>query len=148
MNYTYKSPQTKQEWQAYFDLRWRILRAPWQQARGSERDDLEASAYHVMAQDAGNNIIGTGRLHRVSERCAQIRYMAVAPDFRGRGIGSGLLAMLEQQAREWLCREIILNARTESLAFYAHHNYSVIGDAPLLFGVIAHKRMRKLLQAK
>ncbi|MEJ2362384.1 MAG: thioesterase, partial [Gammaproteobacteria bacterium] len=43
MNYTYKSPQTKQEWQAYFDLRWRILRAPWQQARGSERDDLEAS---------------------------------------------------------------------------------------------------------
>ena len=33
-------PRTTQEWESYFDLRWRVLREPWGQARGSERDDL------------------------------------------------------------------------------------------------------------
>jgi N-acetylglutamate synthase-like GNAT family acetyltransferase len=145
MNYTYKSPQTEQEWQAYFDLRWRILRAPWQQSRGSERDELEDSAYHVMAVNENGQVIGTGRLHLVNAHSAQIRYMAVAPAYRRQGIGSGLLDKLEQQARLLHCKEILLNARTDILTFYQNYSFSIIGDAPLLFGEIAHKRMHKKL---
>ena len=43
-----RSPATPDEWQRYYHLRWQILRAPWQQPPGSERDDLEAQAYHLM----------------------------------------------------------------------------------------------------
>jgi hypothetical protein len=30
-----QSPKSPDEWDAYFDLRWRILRQPWDQARWS-----------------------------------------------------------------------------------------------------------------
>lgn len=35
-----KSPQTRDEFFAYYDLRWQILLAPWNQPKGSEQDDL------------------------------------------------------------------------------------------------------------
>jgi len=34
-------PETAVDRERYFDLRWRVLREPWQQPRGSERDDRE-----------------------------------------------------------------------------------------------------------
>jgi GNAT superfamily N-acetyltransferase len=145
MGYTLKSPETEQEWHDYYQLRWQVLRAPWQQPLGSERDELENRAIHLMAIDDNHQRVGVGRIHRLSNISCQIRYMAVHPDFERKGIGSILLAGLEQQARDWRSREIVLNARTTCLVFYQKRNYKVIADAPTLFGSIVHKRMRKLL---
>ena len=145
MGVTYKSPESEQEWHDYFRLRWQILREPWQQPEGSECDELEGQAFHLMALDVNRNILGTGRLHRLSDSSAQIRYMAVDPQHQGKGIGSQLLRLLEDEAREWGCGEILLNARSVSLEFYLRHGYQVIGEAPMLFDSIAHQRMRKAL---
>jgi len=130
MTYFFQSPKSDQEWHDYYSLRWKMLRQPWQQPRGSEQDELE---------------VGVGRLHRNSIRQAQVRYMAVLPEHQGNGIGRQLLMQLEQQAHNWGSLEIILNARTTCLTFYLKQGYSVVGDADALFGSIAHKRMRKLL---
>lgn len=35
------TPQSSEDWQAYYQLRWQVLRAPWGEPRGSEQDDLE-----------------------------------------------------------------------------------------------------------
>lgn len=145
MHITYSTPKTEQEWQAYFTLRWQMLRAPWNQPQGSERDDLEATAYHVMATAENGEVIGCGRLHRIDAGGAQIRYMAVAPPLQGRGIGQAILNMLETRAKKWLCHEIILNARTSALNFYQANNYRINGEGPLLFNCIGHKRMQKHL---
>lgn len=148
MRYTFKSPETVQEWQAYYKLRWEILRAPLQQPRGSEQDELEATAYHVMAIDENGNVVGTGRLHLNDSHSAQIRYMAIKSENQRNGIGSRILALLETQARKWSCQEIVLNARATCLAFYENHNYRIVADAPHLFGKIAHKRMIKTLDSQ
>lgn len=145
MGYTFKSPESAQEWHDYFSLRWQILREPWQQPPGSERDELENEAFHVMALDDNHHTVGTGRLHRLSDTQAQIRYMAVHPLHQGKGVGRDLLIQLEIQACAWGCLEILLNARTAALEFYLHHNYQIIDEAPMLFGSIAHKRLRKLI---
>ena len=145
MGYTVKSPETTQDWQGYYQLRWQVLREPWQQPPGSERDELEDQAFHIMVVDDDRRILGTGRLHRLSETQAQIRYMAVHRQQQGKGIGRQLLRRLEEEAASWGCREIVLNARVVSVDFYLHQGYQIIGEAPLLFGSIAHKRMRKLL---
>jgi len=145
MTYFFQSPKSDQEWHDYYSLRWKMLRQPWQQPRGSEQDELEADAFHLMAQDVSGHIVGVGRLHRNSVSQAQVRYMAVLPEYQGKGIGRQLLMHLEQQARNWGSLEIILNARTTYLTFYLKQGYSVVGDADALFGSIAHKRMRKLL---
>jgi len=137
-------PGTPEELEAYYDLRWRLLRAPWGQPRGSERDALEAEALHVTAREDGR-LVGIGRLHRIDAATAQIRYMATLDAHRGRGVGTAVIARLEQLAREQGAHRIVLNARQSAVPFYAKLGYSVTGEAPTLFGAIEHVRMEKSL---
>lgn len=40
------TPQSSEDWQAYYQLRWQVLRAPWGEPRGSEQDDMEQDSEH------------------------------------------------------------------------------------------------------
>lgn len=139
------TPRSDAEFARYFELRWQLLRALWDQPRGSERDEFEAQAFHLQARDRAGTLIGVGRLHHRDERQGQIRYMAVVEAWRGRGVGRALLGRLEQQARDWGLAEIRLHAREPVVGFYAHQGYRVIGPSHTLFGVIAHTLMHKPL---
>ena len=37
----FRSPNTDLEFEAYYELRWRVLRKPWGQARGTEHDEYD-----------------------------------------------------------------------------------------------------------
>lgn len=139
------SPHTDEQWRDYYALRWQILRAPWQQAPGSERDEHEDAAWHVMAVNEQNDIIGVGRIHRLDEQHAQIRYMAIAEGCRGQGIGKAVLAALESKAHEWGVQTIMLNARSVVKDFYLAQGYEESGPGETLFGEITHTIMRKRL---
>jgi len=41
-----RSPKTDKEWVEYYDLRYRVLRQPWNQPIGSERNEGDASEQH------------------------------------------------------------------------------------------------------
>lgn len=138
-------PVSDADFERYFSLRWQLLRAPWNQPRGSERDEFEAAAFHLQVQDRNGSLIGIGRLHRIDDRRGQIRYMAVVDAWRGHGVGTTLLEALEQQARDWGLEEIRLHARQAAVDFYAHHGYSVVAPSHTLFGSIPHLLMRKPL---
>ena len=86
-----RSPSSPAEWDAYFDLRWRMLREPWSQPRGSERDSLDQSAFHLPIVDSDGSALACGRLHLNSPTEAQVRYMAVDENVQGRGYGSAIL---------------------------------------------------------
>jgi N-acetylglutamate synthase-like GNAT family acetyltransferase len=146
VTYTIKSPQTDIELQKYYDLRWRILRAPWQQLRGSERDEYETMAIHAIATDNTNNIVGVARLHQTDNSSAQIRYMAVECSSQKRGIGKALLHFLEEQAEVLGIRRINLNARENCVGFYIKQGYHITGPGPVLYGEIKHQKMQKLLR--
>ena len=88
-----RKPETKQEFKEYYDLRWRILRKPWNQPKGSEQDEMDRDSIHVMAV-MGNDVIGCGRGHFINPRQAQIRWMAVDEDFRRQGVGTKILNAL------------------------------------------------------
>ena len=36
-----RPPETAEEFDAYYNLRWMVLRAPWNQPTGSEKDEYE-----------------------------------------------------------------------------------------------------------
>ena len=116
MNVT--SPKTKREFERYYHLRWRILRAPWNQPTGSERDEFEDDAYHVMVCITGKIPVGIGRLHFNTADEAQIRYMAVEESQRRHGIGTAILDELESEAVRRNARSIMLNARKSVIPFY------------------------------
>src|SRR6266700_2721804 len=140
-----QSPRSLSESDAYFDLRWRILRQPWGQPRGSERDSEDDSAFHLLLVDAAGNPLACGRLHLAAPGEAQVRYMAVDEHARGCGYGSRILEALEAEARGRGVRKIVLNARDYAVEFYRKRGYDVIGDAETLFGVIRHLWMEKII---
>lgn len=140
-----RSPATAPEWTAYYALRWQVLRAPWQQPLGSERDALEPGAYHLAWFDPAGGALAVGRMHRLDARRGQIRYMAVEPASRGQGLGRAVLMCLEREARRRGIAELVLNARDCALDFYRSAGYEITGEGPLLFGSIPHRSLRKVL---
>ena len=138
------SPSCSEEFKAYYNLRWRILRKPWGQPEGSEKDTLENECIHVIAKD-GNNIIGIGRLQFNSEHEAQIRYMAIEPAYEKQGIGKAIVANLEEQAAKKYCETIMLDAREPATGFYEKLGYVKKEKTYLLFNCIQHFRMLKTL---
>src|SRR6267378_196383 len=96
-----RSPKSPDEWDTSFDLRWRILRGPWGQTRGSERDSMDDSAFHLLLLDSARKPLACGRLHFNAPDEAQVRFMAVDENARGRRYGSRILEGLEAEAARW-----------------------------------------------
>ncbi len=82
------TPTTDEELQAYFYFRWKMLREPWRMPEGSERDAYDVAAHHRMIIDAKGDPVAAGRLYLTPDNDGQIRYMAVAPQYRERGLGA------------------------------------------------------------
>ena len=145
MKYQVITPSSDQQWQAYYQLRYQVLRQPWGQPPGSERDDLEAESAHRMIVDADGAALAVGRLHLLPDGWCQVRYMAVAESARGQGLGALVLRALELQGVAWGCRRLTLNAREHALGFYQKLGYQAGAVLEPLYG-IAHQQMTKRLQ--
>ncbi len=146
MCFTIKQPQTEAEFKHYYHLRWLLLRAPWNQAEGSEVDEIEDRCFHVMAVDESNEVIGIARLQFNSNAEAQIRYMAVARAYEKKGIGSALIKTMEEHASYSNYQKIVLDARQPAVGFYQKLGYAVVEKSYLLFSEIQHFRMLKELE--
>ncbi|HRG57933.1 MAG TPA: GNAT family N-acetyltransferase [Bacteroidia bacterium] len=140
-----RTPANSIEWEGYFELRWNLLRAPWQQLKGSERDDLENhhDTFHAMAIDDLGKIYGVGRLQLLNSQQAQIRYMAVSIDAQGKGVGTYILEFLENIAKVKNIKEIKLQARENAIPFYQRNGYHVQEKTFLMYNDIQHYLMTK-----
>ena len=68
----------------------------------------------------------------------RLRGMAVADGWRGRGIGSLLLADVVGQVRESGGRLLWCNARTVALPFYLSHGFATVGEEFLVAHGVPH----------
>ncbi len=83
----------------------------------------------VVAEDASRAIVGCGALHVMWSDLAEIRTLAVHPAWRGRGVGSALLEMLVDRARELeLGRLFCLTFEVE---FFQRHGFRPIDGTPV-----------------
>lgn len=140
-----RSPKTVPEFERYYQLRWQILRKPWDQPLGSERDGLEQESIHRMIIDANDNVLAVGRLEKSSQFSGQIRFMAVNAKTQGQGLGQQIIVALEHQAQKLGITEVTLNAREDAIGFYQKLGYSLQGFSHLLFDEIKHFTMSKTL---
>lgn len=82
--------------------------------------------FHVAEADDGS-LIGCGALHVMWQDLAEIRTLAVARQWRGRGVGHALLEALTERARELgLSRLFCL---TFEVDFFAAHGWGTIDGA-------------------
>ena len=140
-----RAPENAAEFEQYYQLRWKILREPWQQLKGSEQDELESQSIHRLIINEKKHILAIGRLHFTGNGCAQIRYMAVDNNYSGQGLGRQIIESLEQAARRFGVNTIQLNAREAAKGFYLQLGYQGEKYSHTLFNNVKHIAMEKQL---
>lgn len=136
--------QSDEDLQKIFQLRYEVLRKPWNQSFESSFDEKDKFSTNVFIEK-DNQCIACGRLDILNTSTAQIRYMAVHLDYRGMGLGSKILSKLEELAKEKGISKIILHARENALDFYLLHSYQIVRPSQVLFNNIQHYLMEKTL---
>jgi predicted GNAT family N-acyltransferase len=143
-NFIIKPPETESDFEQYFQLRWKILRKPWHQKKGTEQDNDEKTSYHLMAIE-NNTVLGVARLQLITQNKAQLRYMAVENTHSGLGIGKAIVQSMENYALNNNIHSIMLHARENAVGFYEKLGYKIIEKSYLLFDSIQHYEMKKEL---
>lgn len=143
-NIIFRFPKSDIDFEKYYELRWRILRKPWGQPKGSEVNNRDGDAFHILAEK-DNKVIGVGCIHEIEDGVGQIRFMGVDDDYQKQGIGQAIVKLLEENAKNKNWNIVRLRARESAVNFYQNLDYKIIGDGELLFGVIKHKIMEKEL---
>ena len=138
-----KPPETPEEFERYRDLRWKILRAPYNQPKITEQDDAGTVDYPIMVCKDDGFPIGVGRAHFISEEEAQIRSISVEPEWEGKGIGTIVLKELEKIVSSKGARRIIIHARNSAIEFYRKNGYKEVEPSYTLFNEIEHTLMDK-----
>jgi predicted GNAT family N-acyltransferase len=139
-----RTPQTQREWEDYFDLRYRILREPLNQPRGSERNDGDATGIHFALYDKGV-LKAIARLDQQDAEVFQVRFVAVEKAEQGAGYGRKIMEATEEKTKELSGQKIILHARDYAVDFYLKLNYTLIEPSYKLFDVLQHFLMEKNL---
>lgn len=82
--------------------------------------------FRVVEDDAGE-LIGCGALHVMWEDLGEVRTLAAAGEWRGKGVGHAILEQIEADARQLgLTRLFCLTFETE---FFGRHGYAEIAEA-------------------
>jgi amino-acid N-acetyltransferase len=89
----------------------------------------EAIQEFRIAEDSAGNVIGCGALHVLWEDLAEVRTLAVTPEWLQKGVGHALLETLEQDAGSLgLSRLFCL---TFEVPFFTRHGFSRMLDEPI-----------------
>ena len=142
--YTVQIANTQNQIDAIIDLRYDILRKPWNQPKETSSDGMEDTAINAFIVDNGK-VIACGRLQDNGEGLGQIRYMAVDSDYQGRGLGKLIVIKLEEEARNINLRTVELQARENAVEFYKSQGYAVKETSFKLWDIIQHYLMTKNL---
>jgi predicted GNAT family N-acyltransferase len=105
-----------------------------------EWDDRDSACRHVLAEDMQGTAIGCGRLLADGF----IGRVAVLRPWRERGVGSAMLSKLIDMACYAGFDRVVLNARTDTQAFYARHGFIAVGSEFMDAG-IRHQCMERAL---
>jgi amino-acid N-acetyltransferase len=101
---------------------------------------LFESVQEFIVAEIDGRIVGCGALHVMWEDLAEVRTLAVDPDFVGRGIGSTLLASLMDRARSVGVKRVF--CLTFRVHFFGAHGFTEIDDTP-----VDHDVYEQLLQS-
>lgn len=110
-----------------------------------EMDDKDDDATHFVIYDTENeHSVATARLRFVDEETVKAERVAVHESYRGEGLGTWLMDLLEDEARAHDCSTVRLHAQTNVEAFYHRLGYETVSDEFDQAG-IAHVEMVKEL---
>ena len=141
MSYEVKPLNSHEETEAVRLLRTRVFVDEQGISPKLEMDEFDDVAIHAVAYK-DEVVVGTGRLILDTPTEAHIGRMAIEASFRRNGLGSAVLAFLENEARVRGIIKIVLHAQYYVKNFYSNHGYCQRGDAFTEAGML-HIEMTK-----
>ena len=121
-----KTPITKDDFKAYYALRYKVLREPWGHPKGTEKDDYEAISEHFMAVDEKTGeVLGVIKLYEKAPGIGHISHMAVAPIHQHKGIGRFMVEAVEKRARERGFKILGAMSRVTATSYFEKHGYHI-----------------------
>lgn len=110
-----------------------------------ELDERDRHALHVVARLETGEVIGCARFFNTDPGTVSIGRMAVAQDFRGKGLGHQLLyKAIEEGVRIHNAEQFALSAQVHAIDFYAQFGFLITSEEYFEAG-IAHRKMALLL---
>lgn len=141
-----KSPETREEFKEYYALRFEILRKPWGQPKGTEKDDYEPISQHFMAVDEQTRkIVGVVKLFEKEPGVGWFSHLGVASEFQKKGVGKLLMERVESTARSKGYKTLGCMSRLNTTAYFEKMGYTIAGLPGHYFGTIQVAWMEKSL---
>ena len=138
-----KEAQNKNDVERILQLRYKVLRAPWNQPIDTATDTIEDKCVNAYIEDEKGIVIACGRLQENENKTGQIRFMAVSDDYQGKGLGKLIVNHLEMRGNDLKLITIELQARENAVNFYKSCGYTIKEKSFLLWGIIQHYLMEK-----
>ena len=140
--YKIQFAQNKETIQRIIALRYDVLRKPWNKPIEKATDELEEQSVNAYIE-VNDEIVACARLQNNGNGMAQIRFMAVAQNQQGKGLGKLIVEALEQEAKKQNVKSIQLQARENAVEFYKACGYTIKEKTFLLWDLIQHFLMEK-----
>lgn len=143
---TIRSPKTKEDFKAYYHLRYQVLHEPWGHPKGTEKDDYEPISRHYMAvDDASGEVLGVVKWMERAPGVAWLSHLAVEPTRQKQGIGKLLVEAVETEARQAGYTTIGAHSRLNSTEYFEKLGYRITELPSHYFGTIQTVWMEKSL---
>jgi N-acetylglutamate synthase-like GNAT family acetyltransferase len=142
-----KTPTTREDFKAYYTLRYKVLREPWGHPKGTEKDDYEPISEHFMAVDEKTGeVLGVIKMFEQTPGVGHISHLAVATAHQHKGIGKFLIETAENRAREHGYKTLGAMSRVTATAYFEKHGYRIAGIPTLHIGTTHLVWMEKELK--
>ena len=131
--------QSQNEKEEMYYQRWLVLRSPINMPRGTEKDEYDDTALHLIVV-LNHQIIGSARLRELSTNLGSISYVSVLAKFQSQGVGTALVKRLIKIAQEKHFKSLRVMTRINALRFYRRIGFLETGE-PFNFLGIPHQFM-------
>ncbi|GAB1469883.1 hypothetical protein MASR2M66_07600 [Chloroflexota bacterium] len=123
-----KTPKNREDFKAYYSLRYKVLREPWGHPKGTEKDDYEPISEHFMAVDEKTSeVLGVIKLFEKAPGVGQTSHLAIATEHQHKGIGKFLVETVEKRARERGFKTLGAMARVTATAYFEKYGFHISG---------------------
>ncbi len=144
-NIVFKNVSSLSELEGAFAVRREVFIVEQSIAEDEEYDGLDQDCLHYVAINNAK-VVGTARVRFLSKTSVKLERMAVLKNFRRKGVGSGILSLIEQDLKTRKIKDTVLHAQMTAVPFYLTCGFTTTGNT-FYEAEIEHIKMRKFIDS-
>ncbi len=141
--FNYKLISDDRELDSAFEVRRQVFVEEQGIPEDLELDEYDREALHMVVIGE-KMIIGTARVRFLATGQAKLERMAILRPFRRRGIGRGIISLLNEELKRRQVKELVLHAQYSVVDFYESSDFEESG-LPFWEAGIKHIKMQRTI---